>query len=214
MILLLLEDNENQALALKEVIAEYKPDWSVIISYTYTEAMKICTERTIDLFLLDIELGDDCYKTGLDFAEEIRSRKRYSTIPIIFITAYNEQIFRAVNAIHCFNYIIKPYNRSSIHKAIDDFENSVDYKIDYINIRDSNGVYYTLYYKDIIYIEASSHNTIFHTPNGAFTCSRHSLTNTLDELDNRFVRVHKKYIINCDYVKREPPALANSSLIL
>ena len=201
MILLLLEDNENQALALKEIIVEYKSDWSVIISYTYEDAMKICTEHIIDMFLLDIELGTDCHKTGLDFAEEIRMKKQYSNIPIIFITAYNEQIYKAINAIHCYNYIIKPYHRSAIHRAIDDFENSIEPKIDYINIKDTNGVFHTVYYKDIIYIEVSSHNTIFHTINGAFIYNRYSLTNTLDELDNRFIRVHKKYIVNCDYVK-------------
>lgn len=201
MVLLLLEDNEAQAVALKEIINEYKPDWSVIISYTYENAIKICTKHTIDMFLLDIELGTDCNKTGLDFAEEMRIKKQYSHIPIIFITAYDEQIYKAINAIHCYNYIIKPYSRSSIHKAIDDFEDSIESKIDYINIKDASGVFYTLYYKDILYIEAASHNTIFHTVNGAFVYNRHSLTDTLYELDDRFIRVHKKYIVNCDYIK-------------
>lgn len=201
MVLLLLEDNQKQALALKEIINEYKPDWSIIISYTYENALKICMNFTIDMFLLDIELGTECNKTGLDFAIEIRMKKQYCSIPIIFITAYDEQIYKAINTIHCYNYIIKPYSRSSIHKAIDDFENSIEPKIDYINIKDSCGVFYTLYYKDIIYIEAASHNTIFHTINGAFIYNRHSLSDTLDELDKRFIRVHKKYIINCDYVK-------------
>ena len=201
MILLLLEDNENQALALKEMIVEYKPDWSVMISHTYEDARKLCTGHTIDMFLLDIELGTDGHKTGLDFAEEIRLKKQYSNTPVIFITAYNEQVYTAINAIHCYNYIIKPYQRSAIYRAIDDVENSIASAIDYINIKDTSGVYYTLYYKDILYMEASSHNTIFHTINGAFIYNRHSLANTLDELDHRFIRIHKKYIVNCDYIQ-------------
>lgn len=201
MVLLLVEDNEMQALALKEMISEYKPDWTIIVSYTYEIALKVSMEHTIDMFLLDIELCSDCKKTGLDFAEEIRMKKQYSHTPIIFITAYDEQIYRAINSIHCYNYIVKPYNRSTIHKAIDDFENSIEPKVDYINIKDSCGVFYTLYYKDILYIEATSHNTVFHTINGDFVYIRHSLTDTFEELDYRFIRVHKKYIVNCDYVK-------------
>lgn len=201
MILLILEDNQKQALALKEIINDYKTDWSIILSYGYEDAMKKCMDFAIDIFLLDIELGSYCHKTGLDFAEEIRSKKEYVKIPIIFITAYKEQIYRAVNSIHCYNYIIKPYNPVSIYKAIDDFENSLEPKIDYINIKDSSGVYHTLYYKDIIYIESSSHNTIFHTANDTFIYIRHSLSKTLGELDDRFIRVHKKYIVNQDYIK-------------
>lgn len=75
MILLLLEDNENQAL-------------------------KICTEHTIDMFLLDIELGTDCHKTGLDFVEEIRMKKQYSNIPIIFITAYSCDLTSFISSIN------------------------------------------------------------------------------------------------------------------
>lgn len=201
MVLLLLEDDKNQAFALKEMINEYKSDWSIIIAYTYEDAIKACMNFAIDMFLLDIELGSDCHKTGLDFAEEIRMTKEYHKIPILFITAYKEQIYKAINSIHCYNYITKPYNRTSIYKAIDDFENSLEPKIDYINIKDPSGVYYTLYYKDIIFIEAASHNVVFHTNNGAFVYNRHSLLETMNELDNRFIRIHKKYIINRDFIK-------------
>lgn len=201
MIILILEDNKKQAFALKEIIKEYKTDWLIIISFEYEDALKKCMDFEIDMFFLDIELGSDCHKTGLDFAEEIRFQKKYMNIPIIFITAFKEHVYRAVNSIHCYNYIIKPYDPVSIHKAIDDFENSLESKIEYINIKDSSGVYYTLYYKDIIYIESSSHNTIFHTINDTFTYIRHSLSETFEELDDRFIRVHKKYIVNRNHIK-------------
>lgn len=199
--LLLLEDDVNQAKALKEIISDYKDNWEIHISNTYEEAKQMSEDMDIDIFLLDIELGINADKTGLDFAEEIRLSRRYSNVPIIFITAYKEQIYKAINSIHCYNYIVKPYTISSIRKSIDDFENYMEPEMDYINIKDSNGIYYTLYYKDIIYIEASGHDTLFHTNNGRFIYCRHSLVDVLDELDDRFVRIHKKYIINCEFVK-------------
>lgn len=201
MIILLLEDNKEQAVALKEIIESYKIDWCVITAYTYESALSISKNTAIDLFLLDIELGNNSNKTGLDFASNVRSNNQYTNSPIIFITAIKEQIYSAINSIHCYGFIIKPYTVSSIHKAIDDLINMSESNIDYIQIKDTSGIYHNLYFKDIIYIEVAGHTTVFHTVNGNFTFNRHPLSQTLNELDSRFIRIHKKYIINCDYIK-------------
>ena len=64
MVLLILEDNETQACALKNIINEYRPDWFIMTAYTYEQANKICMKNTFDLFILDIKLDEDGGRAG------------------------------------------------------------------------------------------------------------------------------------------------------
>lgn len=201
MIILILEDDERQAVALKNIITDYKKNWIIYTTQTYEEALYTCAKFPIDIFLLDIELGKKSDKNGFDFAKEIRMMNKYTNIPIIFITGYKEQVFQAINSIHCYNYIVKPYAIEDVRNAIDDCFKSAQNELYYINIRDKNNIYYKIYFNDIIYIKSDAHNSIFYTINGLFTFFRCNLSNISDKLDNRFVRIHKTCIINLDYIK-------------
>lgn len=89
MIILILEDDERQAVALKNIITDYKKNWIIYTTQTYEEALYTCAKFPIDIFLLDIELGKKSDKNGFDFAKEIRMMNKYTNIPIIFITGKN-----------------------------------------------------------------------------------------------------------------------------
>lgn len=62
--------------------------------------------------------------------------------------------------------------------------------------------HYLLNYVDIIYLSASANRTMFHTEKKDYETIQ-LLKNVENKLpNNKFVRIHKKYIVNIDYIQR------------
>ncbi len=63
-------------------------------------------------FLLDINLntGDSDDISGITFAREVRMRKEYAFTPIIMITSLANMELTAYRELHCYQYLVKPYN--------------------------------------------------------------------------------------------------------
>lgn len=70
------------------------------------EALKICIEHDIKLFLLDWNMPK---LNGLNFTKEIRQIEHYKTVPIIMVTSEAAK-YHVVEAIKAgvSNYVVKP----------------------------------------------------------------------------------------------------------
>lgn len=204
--ILIVEDDEIQLNSLENIVLGYKTSkystsQTIFKALSFSEATSLYTENNIDLFFIDIVLETDSADDGLSLAENIRKLPNYRTTPIIFITAYTAQIFKAINSIHCFSYITKPYNSSDVYNAISDIEHKFLHTNDNLIVRDERNIYYNIKFNSIIYIENSMHRAIIHTINGDFKHLSHTLDSILTVLDQRFIRIHKKYVINTEYIK-------------
>ena len=82
--ILVVEDNGALAAGLK--FAFTREGWEVSIANNLSEAKKRFKDEIIDLILLDVMLPDG---SGLDFCREVR---RVSGVPIIFLTAKDEEL--------------------------------------------------------------------------------------------------------------------------
>ncbi|KAA8745454.1 MULTISPECIES: response regulator transcription factor [Paenibacillus] len=81
--ILLVEDDENLVFGIEYTLTS--EDYTVVIAGSLEEARMVLMADTIDLILLDINLPDG---SGYDLCREIR---RSSQIPIIFLTALDEE---------------------------------------------------------------------------------------------------------------------------
>ena len=125
--ILLLEDNDAQARSLEKMIKNYSAEIQISHAATLPRARLLLDSGTVfNAFFLDISLASDSInRKGLQLAMDIRSFPQYSQAPILFITAYPEHISPAINELHCFAYLVKPYTEQELHRQLADlFEGS------------------------------------------------------------------------------------------
>lgn len=171
--------------------------------------------RQPDLIIMDIHLTD-----GLSFGI---FEATTITVPVIFLTAYDEFIIKAFeyNAI---DYILKPVDDNRLMEAIRKYYflqkhfvgnyssllNSVkekNQKRNRIIIR--KGTEYQSIKADDIACFYTEHKLIFSMDKDAkkYLTESRNLSELIDELDeDKFFRVNRKFIVNVDYIKRFIPS--------
>ena len=121
--ILVLEDEKSQRDALVKIIEKNFLDSKVYSSESLAKARQFLTEKRFDLFLLDIEVLDG---SGIEFAKKIRKIDKYKLTGIVFITANLIHMLEAFKEIHCYDFLIKPYNERNVLDIIKLFENNND----------------------------------------------------------------------------------------
>ena len=126
------------------------------------------------------------------------AKKLFQKSCIIFITFYEEYALDAfeVDAIH---YLIKPVTEERLYLALDRAIGRLE-QIDHKTLTlVKGGKTQILQIQDILYCEVFNHQIIIHTLQNTYNYS-----GTLDmlekELDGRFFRCHRSFIINMDFV--------------
>lgn len=169
------------------------------------------SDINFDIIFMDIKLK------GIDGMETVKQlREKGAECQIIFTTAYKEYVFKAfdVDAIH---YLIKPVGEKDLFHAIDKalrrFKQGNNNEL--ITIKKGNLIQ-IICLNEIIYCEVMNHKINIHTIKEDV-----DYFGTLDELekqlDNRFYRCHRSYIVNMNYVvnkEKETAILTNGDKIL
>lgn len=110
---LIVEDETVIALDIENSIIEMKFN---VISYvsTYEEVQKVLKSKVPDIILMDIHLED-----SIDGIEIVKKLKESYQIPIIYLTAYTDEltISRAIET-EPIGYIVKPFNREELKATI------------------------------------------------------------------------------------------------
>ncbi len=146
-----------------------------------------------DLVLLDIEMPG---MNGVELAKRLRERNKL--IQIIFITGFSEYIAEGyeVAALH---YLIKPVSPKKLFSTLDRALEKQEIDGRKIVFKTSAETVQLLLY-EIRYIEVMK-NYITVYAEGSYTVKR-TLKEIERELDERFLRVGRSYIVNLHYVSR------------
>ncbi len=153
----------------------------------------------VNVYMLDIDFKGKL--TGLELAQEIRKKDRWSYI--VFITAHEEHSMDSFK-LKTFDYIVKPVTSSTIEKIIlklyEDYTcmNSFEVKVP---IKSGTSIYMTNV-KDIIYFEKCDQALVTHMKNGVIR-SYEPLKKVAEELKGYgFFQCHRSYIINKKHVDK------------
>lgn len=160
--------------------------------------------REFDLLFLDIELktpGSDL--DGIALARKIRERDSGAQPAIIFVTGYEQYVFDAFD-VNAFQYLLKPMDEKKFSqvfaravKQITSIQKNTQ-KVHTLTLRFAN-TNKTISLDSIYYIESSNHKVVLHLKDGEFTC--YAKIRDLElELQDRFFRIHKGYLVNLSYV--------------
>lgn len=195
---MIVEDNLNIALGLEEIVRSIKSDIDTTITGYAEEALKEAALQKVDLFLLDIQLFD---YSGIELASKLRNMDRYKMTPIVFITAIPTKELLAFKKIHCYDYIVKPFRKDEVIEVVSTILNFGIKKEEYINFNLKNYIY-RVKLDEIIYIEVIMRKIKVVTIKEEIELSKYTLQGILDELRDNFIRCHRGYVVNIDYISK------------
>ncbi|MDL2328087.1 response regulator, partial [Ruminococcaceae bacterium OttesenSCG-928-A11] len=105
---MLIADDNRQIVSILEEYAK-KEGYSVVVAYDGAEAMKKALSVPFDIILLDVMMP---LIDGFEVCREIR---RYSTVPVIMITARGEDFERIMGLDNgADDYIVKPFSPGEV----------------------------------------------------------------------------------------------------
>ena len=120
--IMILEDSIDSLKALKVIVESVSKDIAVIPVKSLEEARAALQDEAnlFQAFLLDINLDEQKPQdaSGMEFAREVRNDSRYVFTPVIMITSLANLELAAYRELHCYQYILKPYQREEIEKLI------------------------------------------------------------------------------------------------
>lgn len=162
--------------------------------YAYTDYSKIIKEvRHVDILFIDISLKD---KSGIEYVKD--NTNYYKDTIIIYMTGYDEYIEDAFETDPI--YILrKPLTVEKINRALAKAIERLN-SLDDAFIFKTSKEFIKIKYSDLYYIESKGRIIYFYTKKD--TLKKYGRLKEIDDmLDNRFMRIHKSYIINIDKIK-------------
>lgn len=208
---LIIDDERLARVRLKKLIAGFSGLFSIIgEAENGLEAEKLIIDLKPDIIFLDIEMPG---LTGFELL------KRLKVMPmVIFCTAYEDYSLKAFKT-NSIDYLVKPVKEARLQQTILKIEQlksnfSKENVINAINTIDQTkaqkiitsvtvkkgGKITFVKLEDITHFEATERYVTIYTNSGSELIEQ-SLTQLEQKLPNNFLRVHRSFLINIDYVK-------------
>lgn len=200
-----LEDEEQSRKALVQMLLNISGEITVDAAADLAEARKLLGGTvSFDLFLLDINLNRDDMNDvdGITFAEEIRAIQKYAFTPLVMVTSIAGLEMEAYRKLHCYQYLVKPYNQSEIEELVQKvlFHIRKDEK-EFVLVK-KGGINYKILCDEIEYCKA--------IPRGVCICLKSermevpylTIHKLLEKLPKKcFFQCHRMFIVNKKAVK-------------
>lgn len=190
--ILIVDDDLIQLNGLRNIIADIVPDSIIYTACDFTSAKEYVDTKEIELFFLDIDLVDtNPDNNGVTLGKYIRTFSKFAFSQIIYITSLPEMIFDAVNDIHCFKYLLKPYTQSDIVRIFKEINISGKTEEDKITFHTPQRISIYIKVCDILYITSERHRMLVSTTNGIFETYEYTLKDFLGMLPDFLYSVIK-----------------------
>jgi DNA-binding LytR/AlgR family response regulator len=204
--ILLLEDDKIQLKTLSKILNNIDENYNIYEASDIAAALKIAQKENIHLFFIDIHLHNE---SGLKFASDIRRIEKYKLTWIIFVTIYEKYMLPAFKQIHCYDYILKPYDAKNIEKTtrllLTDGRTQV--AVTEINekfiVVDVKNIQVKIFINDIVFVEVFLRTSIIHTIHDTYTINYLSLKKIYSMLNSlSIMQSHRSYLVNTKYISK------------
>jgi DNA-binding LytR/AlgR family response regulator len=204
--ILLAEDDIKQCENLRKMLHMIDIKFNIYEAEDKNEALEISKDVHIELFFIDISLKSS---SGLDLALELRKIPKYEFTWVVFLTTHVEYLTQAFKQAHCYDYIVKPYNKDEIINMVKKFSlhsqnsnNSVkEDERKFIFLELKNGVNMKFYIDEMIFVESIMRTCIVHTIRDSYTLKKISLKKILQLINCDYVmQSHKSFLVNIKYI--------------
>lgn len=208
--IILVEDDSTQREILKTMILSRYESIKIYEADSESTALDIIEKNDINMFLIDISLNES---SGLDLAIKIREIPKYEFSQLVFLTTHIDYMLQAFKQVHCYDYILKPYNKDDIQAMINklivnDIKNLNDKNDDLkeendkeILIKIKNSIFVRVKIDDIVFIEVKGRDCEINTFSDTYKYINISLKKVLEIIDCEYiVQSHKGFAVNKNYV--------------
>ena len=202
---LVLEDETYSRNALVKILCGISKEITVDAAADLVSARMLLKDSiSFDLFLLDINLEpsdkEDC--SGIRFAEEIRSMRRYEFTPLVMVTSVAELEMEAYRRLHCYQYLVKPYIREEIETLVKKILFHLKSTERPSVILKKDGINYKIGCDDILCCKAIPRGVCLFLKGEQLNIPYVSIRQLLEKLpEKQFFQCHRMYIVNRDAVK-------------
>lgn len=207
---IIVDDESNAVTLLSAMIENLLPHVQVVdTANNVLDAVKSIKLHQPDLVLSDIEMPVHSGLELLDFFDE-----NEVNFKIIFVTAYNKHAIQAIK-LSALDYILKPIDPEELVAAVNRLEKTqIKGKVNTLkeNLQNDKPKKLVIHQKqsikivninDIVCVRADGAYSVLYTQEGDKIIVSQSLKQLEEQLDiqDKFIRCHRSYIINIDYVK-------------
>lgn len=202
-------DDEVVCIKQMERLLKDIPEVKSIDSFDDIDRLNLSLEKdSYDLIFMDIEWkGHE--KKGTRYAAEIN--ENFPGIQFVFFTAYNDRFSESIffEKVNLCGYLVKPIKFDNlkflVEKALKNIKKQQEENI----VVQYRGITETLHFSDIMYMESNAHQLSIYMINRQIQVYK-KLDDFEKVMENSFVRNHKSFMVNMNYIKR----LERSSLTL
>ncbi len=209
---LVLEDEEASRKALVKMIQGISGEITADAAADLASARELLYSAAVyDLFLLDVNLdsagvnpdsGREDDLSGIRFAEEVRAIRRYEFTALVMVTSVAGMEMDAYRRLHCYQYIVKPYEQREIQELVRKILFYVQPEEKPSVVVKKDGINYKIPCEEIVFCKS--------IPRGVCLCLKKEQMNVpyltirqlLEKLPgNQFFQCHRMYIVNKDAVR-------------
>lgn len=198
-VILIVEDDFLNRRLTKKVLQEN--GYQVLEAKNANEAMTILNKESVDVAILDINLGDD-EMDGISLGNLIQNKQK---VPFIYLTAYeNAKIISEAIATSPYSYLTKPFKNSDLIASVElAIIKSTRQDKPKPTILVKDGEYKVeLIIENINYIESEGNYLLFHTDKKIYK-SRSTISQIIESLPtSKFLQVHRAFVVNTDKIEK------------
>ncbi len=152
-----------------------------------------------DIVFMDIEWNERL--NGIDYAAKLC--KQCPDTQIIYVTAYNDRFSQSIflKDVNLCGYLVKPVREENLMLLLQKASRIIALNQGKRISLQCKGLTQTIELSRVVYIESSAHQVLFHTENEVYTIYE-KLDSIMRRLPDYFLRIHKSFVINMDYVEK------------
>ncbi len=197
--ILLVEDDFLNRRLTKKILVQ--SDYNVLEAKNSREALRILEAESVDLIILDINLGEDDVN-GIELSHQINEKYR---IPFIYLTAYeNPEIIGNALKSTPYSYLTKPFKNIDLITAIE-----LAIRKDALATKETRTIVVKdddfkkeLNLDDIYYLASEGNYLLIHTCDSIYKI-RSTIKQIQETLpDDVFVQVHRAFIVNKSKIEK------------
>lgn len=148
-----------------------------------------------DVIFLDIQME---VPDGMETARRLRENGCKSLI--IFITVLKECVFDSFE-VEAYDYLVKPVTQERFFRTMDRAALALKKRRERNLVVKSNHSCQVIPASDIVYCEVLGRKVYLHQKNGEVVSWYERIGVLEDDMDGRFFRCHRSYLVNLDYVR-------------
>lgn len=157
-------------------------------------------KETYDMIFMDIAWkGKE--DTGVQFAASINDR--YPNIQIVFMTAFSDKYAESIffEKVNLCGYLIKPIKIQNLRFLVEKARKNMMHNQEEKILIKLKGNTQNVLLSDILYLESQGHQLYIYTKTEKILMYK-KLDEFEEQMNTSFVRIHKSYLVNMNYIKR------------